>query len=258
MSASTAIPHFFDAAELMIKREDTGEIVPYHPENTQTRYVDGSIAGDLPMQRMSELFNVNTFIVSQVNPYVVPFLSVDGGGVLESRIRKKLSLTIKAIIGNEIKHVIGQLSTLGVLPAGVKRLLNFVTQEYKGHVTILPQPKMIHYRNVLVNPDQKDYEEAIHSSYNSTLQKISLIRAVYGVEREFDRYYMRLKNSLRGSASQIVAQAEEDSKVIEYAVKRTMSRLDAWDEEDHDFEKLGTQHNELVAYISKTHDDRTT
>jgi Fe-S cluster biogenesis protein NfuA len=79
------------------------------------------------MQRMSELFNVNTFIVSQVNPYVVPFLSVDGGGVLESRIRKKLSMTIKAFIGNELRHIIGQLNTVGLLPMGVKRLLNFVT-----------------------------------------------------------------------------------------------------------------------------------
>jgi hypothetical protein len=58
------------------------------------------------MQRMSELFNVNTFIVSQVNPYVVPFLSVDGGGILESKIRKKLSITFKAMIGNEIRHII--------------------------------------------------------------------------------------------------------------------------------------------------------
>lgn len=89
----------------MIKRED-GSIVPYHPENTHIRYIDGTIGGDLPMQRMSELFNVNTFIVSQVNPYVVPFLSVDGGGILESKIRKKLSITVKAMIGNEVKHIV--------------------------------------------------------------------------------------------------------------------------------------------------------
>ena len=52
----------------------------------------------------------------------------------------------------------------------------------------------------------------------------------------------------------MVNQTEEDSKVIEYAVKRTMSRLDAWDEEDHEFEKLETSHNELVAYISHQQD----
>ncbi len=32
-------------------------------------YSDGSIESDLPMQQLSELFNVNHFIVSQVNPH---------------------------------------------------------------------------------------------------------------------------------------------------------------------------------------------
>ena len=32
-------------------------------------YSDGSLENDLPMQQLSELFNVNHFIVSQVNPH---------------------------------------------------------------------------------------------------------------------------------------------------------------------------------------------
>ena len=34
----------------------------------------GSIQSDLPMQRLSEIFNVNHFIVCQVNPHIVPVL----------------------------------------------------------------------------------------------------------------------------------------------------------------------------------------
>ena len=48
VSASTAIPRFFESVELMIKT-DTGLILPYHPNNTMTRYIDGTIGGDLPM-----------------------------------------------------------------------------------------------------------------------------------------------------------------------------------------------------------------
>lgn len=33
------------------------------------KWEDGSMQADLPMQRLSELFNVNHFIVSQVNPH---------------------------------------------------------------------------------------------------------------------------------------------------------------------------------------------
>lgn len=31
--------------------------------------MDGSLSTDLPTQRLSELFNVNNFIVSQTNPW---------------------------------------------------------------------------------------------------------------------------------------------------------------------------------------------
>jgi predicted acylesterase/phospholipase RssA len=36
-------------------------------------YSDGSIENDLPMQQLSELFNVNHFIVSQANPHSALF-----------------------------------------------------------------------------------------------------------------------------------------------------------------------------------------
>lgn len=63
--ASCAIPGCFKPVELMIKTE-TGEIKPYYMSQLRGnfRFIDGSVACDLPMQRMSELFNINTFIVS--------------------------------------------------------------------------------------------------------------------------------------------------------------------------------------------------
>lgn len=39
------------------------------------RMCDGSLSADLPHDRLKELFNVQVFIVSQVNPHVVKFLS---------------------------------------------------------------------------------------------------------------------------------------------------------------------------------------
>jgi hypothetical protein len=41
-------------------------------------FVDGSIGADLPRQKVSEFFNVNSFIVSQTNPwYVLGVLNID-------------------------------------------------------------------------------------------------------------------------------------------------------------------------------------
>jgi len=114
--ASSAIPYLYDPVRLMQKTEE-GEIVPYH--RTETLYIDGSIGGDLPMQRMSELFNVNSFFVSQVNPHAIPFLAVDGGGILESKMRRRFLRTLKQFVGNELYHIVNQLITLGVLPSAL-------------------------------------------------------------------------------------------------------------------------------------------
>ena len=38
--------------------------------------ISGSIQSDLPGQRLAELFNVNHFIVSQVNPHINPLMNL--------------------------------------------------------------------------------------------------------------------------------------------------------------------------------------
>ena len=57
------------------------------------------------MKRLSALFNVNTFFVSQVNPHVCPFVSVDNVEVMDTKLRRKVSRSIKALIGNQIRHI---------------------------------------------------------------------------------------------------------------------------------------------------------
>ena len=81
IKASCAIPLVFAPVELKCKTEE-GDIVPFLPTSNH-KYIDGSIAQDLPMTRISELFNVNSFIVSQVNPQISTFLSNRGGGLVD-------------------------------------------------------------------------------------------------------------------------------------------------------------------------------
>lgn len=71
--ASCALPFVFEPVELMAKDKE-GKIVSFHPPGQ--KWTDGSVSADVPMTRIAELFNVNHFIVSQVNPHVAPFLSM--------------------------------------------------------------------------------------------------------------------------------------------------------------------------------------
>ena len=61
--ASCAIPGVFEAVQLMSRDKDGNE-VPYF-KTERWRFTDGGLQADLPKQRLTELFNVNQFIVSQ-------------------------------------------------------------------------------------------------------------------------------------------------------------------------------------------------
>ena len=67
----------FGEQELFVKTE-SGSIEPYHPTETEAeaanfKYIDGSLSCDIPIPRMSQLFNITSYIVSQVNPHGVVF-----------------------------------------------------------------------------------------------------------------------------------------------------------------------------------------
>jgi TAG lipase/steryl ester hydrolase/phospholipase A2/LPA acyltransferase len=72
--ASSSLPGVFEANRLMVKDADGTE--RYESQSGMTmQFQDGSMEMDLPMQQLSEMFNINHFIVSQANPHAVMFAS---------------------------------------------------------------------------------------------------------------------------------------------------------------------------------------
>lgn len=111
----------------MAKDPKTGQAQPWN--SSPQRWIDGSVDNDLPMAKLSELFNVNHFVVSQVNPHIVPFLEKS------SAVPKKFSRSGKAetqeaanrsdeglndtalnLAIGEIMHRMHMMSELGIFP----------------------------------------------------------------------------------------------------------------------------------------------
>jgi len=104
--ASCAIPGVFPSQELIVKSPEDGSLRPYYMSKLKGnfKFIDGSVACDLPMNRMAELFNINTFIVSQVNPHVAPFITSDAYSHEKSRLRRRIFTKMRTLAGNEITH----------------------------------------------------------------------------------------------------------------------------------------------------------
>jgi len=72
--ASASLPGVFEANRLMVKDADGTE--RYESSSGMAlHFQDGSMEADLPMQQLSEMFNINHFIISQANPHAVMFAS---------------------------------------------------------------------------------------------------------------------------------------------------------------------------------------
>ena len=94
---------------------------------------------------------MNTFIVSQVNPHVCPFVSVEMGHVHHTKLQRLILMKLKQLAGNTIKFVIRQIDVVGLLPNYIKGIVQIIVQSYKGHVTIVPSPTLTDYSNLLEN-----------------------------------------------------------------------------------------------------------
>ena len=210
--ASTAIPYVFPSVELMCKNTK-GEIVPYYAEG-DIRYADGSMYCDLPMQKLSELFNVNFFIVSQVNPHILPF-------ILPESLKNTFFFNCIRYLWRELKNLSIHLSDLGLLPLS-RAARELILQKYAGNITFVPIPKFYEYFGLLGNLQRVDFLQHIRSSEVAAWRKLSHVNASLEIELTLDECVRRLNGKIiiAGLKKSIVSNTEE-YKVID-------KRISSW------------------------------
>eukprot|EP00931_Biecheleriopsis_adriatica_P061136 TRINITY_DN36751_c0_g1_i1.p1 TRINITY_DN36751_c0_g1~~TRINITY_DN36751_c0_g1_i1.p1 ORF type:complete len:665 (+),score=144.61 TRINITY_DN36751_c0_g1_i1:36-2030(+) len=201
---SAAVPGIFESRELLAKNQH-GDTVPYVAGGLKWR--DGSMQNDLPMARLSELFNVNYFIVSQTNPQA-PLLT--GGGVGS---RKGPIYRTAQFLRREVKQYLLSMSDFWMGTAGRhpwlrpvgNSLVGFVVQEYEGDVTIYNGKGMMELPNLLTNGSNEMLRAYTSTSEWETWWHIPEIQNACAIEFVMDEIVKELVAELRTS--------EEKSKI---------------------------------------------
>ncbi|TDZ19088.1 Lipase 4 [Colletotrichum sidae] len=212
VAASCSVPLVFSAAPLLVKNPDTGEHMPWNP--TPQRWIDGSVDNDLPMTRLAEMFNVNHFIVSQVNPHVVPFLARDDQLDPDDSTARKTNIspnkqepdwvyTLTALAKDEALHRLHFLAEIGVFPNLVTKLRSILSQKYSGDINILPEVSVHDLPKILSNPTPDFMLRACLMGERATWPKLSRIRDRCAIELALDRAVHRLRARVVFSDSQV-------------------------------------------------------
>jgi len=189
-----------------LAKTPTGELVPF--EAAPQHYLDGSYLSDLPIELLSELFSVSFSIVSQVNPYVIPFVkglqkrSLDPPPQSTARwIYQKMSDFMKS----EIHHRCVQAAELGLAPRFLEVLVPIISQPYCGDITIIPHLRNGYrdYINVITNPNDAIIKEAILCGMKSTWPALSMIANHNSIERTIFEAVEALRSECRKQNSNL-------------------------------------------------------
>ena len=172
----------------MAKDPLTGGTVPWNDLHKQ--YIDGSVENDLPMTRLSEMFNVNHFIVSQVNPHVLPFLSkeempntyTDGS----AEPKQGWLRTLTNLARDEALHRMTVLSDLGIFPTLFTKAVAVMTQKYFGDITIFPEIPYTNFPLMFKNPTPDFILKACLGGERATWPKLGRIRNHLAIELALD------------------------------------------------------------------------
>ncbi|RAL05970.1 putative Patatin family phospholipase [Aspergillus ibericus CBS 121593] len=194
VAVSCSVPLVFSPSTLMAKDPLTGQAVPWNDLHKQ--YIDGSVDGDLPMNRLSEMFNVNHFIVSQVNPHVVPFLPKDDGPdryAQASFTAPRWLLAMTHLAKEEILHRMTTMSELGVFPTSLSKTVSIVNQKYSGDINIYPEIQFSRVPVMLRNPTTEFMLNACLSGERATWPKLGRIRNHCAIELALDSAIQKMR-----------------------------------------------------------------
>ncbi len=188
--ASCAVPGVFPAVMLMAKNSH-GEAQPYLPSR---KWVDGSIADDLPAKRLSRLFSTNHYIVSMVNPLAIPFLSNDRE---PSKLRSALG-SLGIGVGRELLNFYrGLVQKEGDQWPRLNMFLNSIhslmDQEYSGDINIVPSFRWYNPGKVLSHLSEKDLLDLMSGGEHSAYPNIESIRICTKISRTMEELLHRFE-----------------------------------------------------------------
>ena len=188
--ASCAIPGVFPAVMLQAKNE-RGEAQPYLPAR---RWVDGSVADDLPAKRLSRLFSTNHYIVSMVNPVARAFLPRDD----KARPLRQAAASLGMGIGREMLNFYRGVAKkygdnwpkFNMMMHGVHALLD---QEYSGDINIVPRFRMQNPLNLISQPSEEELRLLMKEGERATYSRIESVRRCTQISRTLEEILHRFE-----------------------------------------------------------------
>ncbi|KII95167.1 hypothetical protein PLICRDRAFT_97425 [Plicaturopsis crispa FD-325 SS-3] len=205
--ASAAVPGILNPVVLMQKLKD-GRIIPW---NWGSRFKDGSLRVDIPVQALNLYFNVTHPVVSQVNPHVHLFFFAPRGSAGKPVASRKgkgwrgnfLLSAAEQWLKLELTKNFKVIRDLELLPQLLGQDWSSVfLQRFDGAVTIWPRTRLQDWLHILSDPDPPELERMMRVGQIVTWPKLHMIENRHKLEQQIfiGRQTVRKMQQQRGRA----------------------------------------------------------
>eukprot|EP00667_Euglena_gracilis_P002873 EG_transcript_2880 len=185
--ASCAVPGIYEQVTLVAK-SSTGELEDYYPAVPKWGQTGNATANErVAWERLSELFNINYFILSETNINVIPSISTRYEGFFN---------TMWTVFREEVAHRLNQMVRLGIFSSNAEVIASLFTRPFEGDVEIFPAWSLTDFLKLLTNPNKKMAGRCAHIGQKRTWPKLNTIRLLCSIERTLERCTKAAKMAL--------------------------------------------------------------
>jgi NTE family protein len=193
--ASCSIPGIFPPATL-IQKNANNSLSPYLPLH---RWVDGSVKSDLPIERLTHLYDVNYHVVSQTNPHIVPFIP-EGGHAPDPSWTNLPWRMLKSELqyhGTGVFDFLRKKAPTEILRQTAGHAYTVMAQRYYGDVTIAPRYTVSDFMKITKNPTPEMLQQFMLEGQRATWPQISMIKAHSQISQTLEQCIKRTKRRLK-------------------------------------------------------------
>lgn len=198
--ASSAVPYILNPVVLMMKDMKLGRAVPF---SMGSKWRDGSLRTDIPIDALNTYYNVTFSVVSQVNPHISLFFYAPKGTVgrpvaaRRGKIKKHDGATLRGgffatalehMTKLEIKKWLQVIKLLDLLPRWLKQdWLSVFLQKFTGTITIWPRNRFKDFWYILLDPTEERMVEYLEKGQHSMFPRLLFLKHRLSIERAIER-----------------------------------------------------------------------
>ncbi|KAF7355343.1 Patatin-like phospholipase domain-containing protein [Mycena sanguinolenta] len=224
--ASAAVPGILPPVVLMQKLRD-GTAVPW---NWGSRFKDGSLRVDVPIQALHTYFNVCFPIVSQVNPHVHLFFFAPRGSAGKPVAHRKgkgwrgnfILSAAEQWLKHELTKNFKLIRDLELLPQLLGQDWSSVfLQRFDGNVTIWPRTRFWDWIRILSDPDSEELERMMRVGQLVTWPKLRIIANRAKIEKQIYLGRQSVRKSSKSKAAVPSADATHQRQGMRFPISAT-------------------------------------